>query len=36
MPAARLEHIPFSGIREVSGECRRLEVDDVPAVGLEA
>lgn len=35
MPAARLEHIPFSGIREVFEECQRLEAEGQDVVHLE-
>jgi len=35
MPAERLEHIAFSGIREVFEECRRLEADGRDVVHLE-
>jgi len=35
MPAARMEGIPFSGIREVFEECRRLEADGRDVVHLE-
>jgi aspartate aminotransferase/aminotransferase len=35
MPAARLEGIPFSGIREISEECLRLEADGRDVVHLE-